>query len=493
MKFDYDVFISYGSPEGNDNNTVNQWAVKFSQYLAILLNRLNNRELTFMIHDDLRARKQLLGTESPAVLTKTAIFVTLISPEVVDSESYQKELQEIYNAAYEGTNGSTRHVNRIFKVLTAPISAEQQPECLINEIGYDFYEINRYSKKSRTFEIIDGELPEEKLWFKLVDLVYDIQNSLELLINEEVQEVTRKKYIYLAETTFDQADNRDEIRRELQYLGYHILPLVNLPNDGEKIESLVRNYLDRSILSIHLMGAFYGEMLKKSKYSLIDLQNKIVREHVENSQAGQKRIIWIPSDLKITDQRQSLYLNRLKRDESKENTEIIEAPIEVFKTVLRDKLDETEKPGKIKSGNRKVYLVYEHQYKSELLRISEMLTENHIDILETDFASMETGLITTHKQHLVDADAVLIFQGNSNRLWLNSKVQDLVKAPGFGKEKPFLSIGIITHDKIDDNVARFLKDTRMIQSDKLDETFSRNFINQIIQEQDVRKSLTGNI
>jgi len=486
MNFDYDVFISYGSSEGADNDIVNQWAVRFCEYLAILLNRLNKRELTFMVHDDLRARKQLLGTESPVVLTKTAIFVTLISPEFVSSESYQNELKEIYNAVYQGTDDSTRNVNRIFKVLTAPVVGEQQPEFLMNEIGYDFYEINRYSKKSRTFEIIEGEQPEEKLWFKLVDLVYDIQNSLELLVDREIQEAERKKYIYLAETSFDQSENRDEIRRELQYLGYHILPLINLPNDGEKVESLVKNYLNRSTLSVHLMGAFYGDLLKKSKHSLIDLQNKIVREYVENSDTGQKRIIWIPSDLKITDQRQSLYLNRLKRDESKESTEIIEAPIEVFKTVLRNKLEEMEKPGKMKSENKKVYLVYENQYKSELLRVYEMLAESNIDILESDLENLETGLITTHKQNLVDADAVLIYQGNSNKLWLNSKVQDLVKAPGFGKEKPFSSIGIITRDKIDDSITRFLQDARIIKSDKLDEAFNKSFVNQIIQEQNVR-------
>jgi hypothetical protein len=486
MNFDYDVFISYGSPEGVEDDTVNQWAVKFCEYLAILLNRINNKELTFMLHDDLRGRKQLLGTESPSVLTKTAIFVTLISPEFTGSASYQNELQEIYRAVYKETDDSTRNVNRIFKVLTAPIADEQQPDCLINEIGYDFYEINRYSKKSRTFEIMEGEYPEEKFWFKLVDLVYDIQNSLELLVDSDVQYVEKKKYVYLAETSFDQSENRDEIRRELQYLGYHILPLINLPNDGEKIESLVKNYLNRSILSVHLMGAFYGDLIKKSKHSLIDLQNKIVREYVENSDTGRKRIIWIPSDLKITDQRQSLYLNRLKRDESKENTEIIEAPIEVFKTVLRNKLQELEQPGKIKSRSKKVYVVCESQHRSELTGICEMLKERNIEILESNPENQKTGLITTHKQNLVNADAVLIYQGNSHNLWLNSKVQDLVKAPGFGKDKPFLGIGIITGEQIDEGVTRFLQDARIIKSDKLDEAFNKSFVNQIIQEQNAR-------
>jgi hypothetical protein len=259
-----------------------------------------------------------------------------------------------------------------------------------------------------------------------------------------------------------------------------------LPNDGEKIESLVKNYLNRSILSVHLMGAFYGDLIKKSKHSLIDLQNKIVREYVENSDTGRKRIIWIPSDLKITDQRQSLYLNRLKRDESKENTEIIEAPIEVFKTVLRNKLQELEQPGKIKSGSKKVYVVCESQHRSELTGICEMLKERNIEILESNPENQKTGLITTHKQNLVNADAVLIYQGNSHNLWLNSKVQDLVKAPGFGKDKPFLGIGIITGEQIDEGVTRFLQDARIIKSDKLDEAFNKSFVNQIIQEQNAR-------
>lgn len=486
MNFDYDVFISYGSPEGVENETVNQWALRFCDFLAILLKRLNNKELTFMLHDDLRARKQLLGTDRTDILAKTAVFVTLISPEYTGSEAYQNELQEVHNAAYKETNGSTRNVNRIFKVLTAPIPDDQQPESLMNEIEYDFYEINRYSKKSRTFEVTEGDQPEEKFWFKLVDLVYDIQNSLEMLAEKDAQQVEKKKYVYLAETSFDQSENRDEIRRELQYLGYNILPLVSLPNDGEKIESLVKQYLDRSVVSIHLMGAFYGDMIKKSKHSLIDLQNKIVREYVENSDSGKKRIIWIPSDLKITDQRQSLYLNRLKRDESKENTEIVEAPIEVFKTVLMSNLQEIEKPGRKTNGNRKVYLIYENQFKPELEGIYRMLSENNIDILEQRFETQETGLITAHKQNLIEADAVLIYHGNNNKLWLNSKVQDLVKAPGFGKEKPFLSVGVITRDSIDDNISRFLQGVQIIKSDTLNEAFSRSFVNQLMSEQNVR-------
>lgn len=486
MNFDYDIFISYGSSETSENDTTNQWAAKFCECLAIILNRLSNRNLTFLLHDDLRSRKQLLGTESPVVLTKTAVFVTILSPEFTGSESYQKELMEVFNAVYQGTDETSRNVNRIFKVLTLPIGEDQQPECLVNEIAYDFYEINRFSKKPKAYDILNEDQPEEKFWFKLIDLAYDIYNSLELLVGRNNQVSGNKKYVYLAETSFDQSESRDEIRRELQHLGYNILPLIKLPNDNEQIEALVTKYLNRSVLSIHLMGAFYGDFIKNSKHSLIDIQNINARIAIENTNNSLKRIIWIPSDLKTTDQRQSLYLNRLKRDESSAGTEIVEAPIEVFKTILKNRLQELEKPAVLESFNKKVYMIFENGNKDELLKMYNLLQENGIDIIEPVLSNQEVGIITNHKQKLVDADAVLIYQGKSNKYWLNSKVQDLVKAPGYGKEKPYDAIGLITTDNIEDSVIKFLHETVVYKSNSVDDAFCLDFVNQIKQKENGR-------
>ncbi len=482
MNFEYDVFISYGSAEGSENDTNDQWAARFCEYLSIILERISNRKLTFLLHDDLRSRKQFLGTESPVVLTKTAVFVALISPEFANSVSYQNELQEVYNAVYQGIDESTRSVNRIFKVLTLPISDEQQPDCLINEIAYDFYEINRFNKKSRTYDLLNEAQPEDNFWFKLVDLAYDIYNTLNLLAGKDNQTPANDKFVYLAETSFDQSESRDEIRRELQHLGFNILPLIKLANDSEQLEPLMKNYLERSVLSIHIMGAFYGDFIKNLKHSLIDIQNILVKTYIEKSNKEFKRIIWIPSDLKTTDQRQSLYLNRLKRDESSAGTEIIEAPIEVFKTILKNKLIEIEKPSRQKSFNRKVYIIHENGDDNNLNIIYNILNDSNIDIIKSDFKDQDTGIITIHKQNLVDADAILIYQGKSNKEWLYSKIQDVIKAPGYGKEKPYKTIGMITKEKIDDNMVKFLHNVIIHKSDSLDEVFCSDFVNNIKQE-----------
>ena len=482
MNFDYDIFISYGSLENAENDFISKWASKFCEYLSILLNRIGNRELTFLLHDDLRARKQLLGTESPVVLTKTAVFVTLLSPEFTNTESYQKELLEVYNAVYQGTNEIKRNVNRIFKVLLQPITQDHQPECLINEIGYEFFEINRFSRKSRTFEFENENPPEEKFWFKLVDLAYDIYSSLKLMSGDGNQDSSDLKYVYLAETSFDQTESRDEIRRELQHLGYNILPLIKLPDDNEQLESLVKNYLNRSIISIHLMGAYYGEFIKNSKHSLIDLQNLLAKSNIETTQKELKRMIWIPSDMKISDQRQSLYLNRLKRDESTHGTEIIEAPIEVFKSVLKNRLAELEKPSLKTTTKKKIYVIFENGNRDDLKSFYALLSENNIEIIEQNLSNQDAGIITTHKQNLVNADAILIYQGNSSKYWLYSKIQDLIKAPGFGKVNTYNTIGLISREIIEDSIMKFLHNVHIHKSEALDDAFCKSFVNYVKQE-----------
>ncbi|MFO7659036.1 MAG: hypothetical protein R6W78_18400 [Bacteroidales bacterium] len=486
MNYEYDIFISYGSSNNNDGDELTQWAARFCEYLSVILKRITKHDLTFLLHDDLRARKQLLGTESPVVLTNTAVFVTLLSPFHADSESYQHELKEVYNAVYQNTNNTSRSINRIFKVMTLPMDDNLQPDCLVNEIGYDFYETNRYSKKSKTLDIPEEDQTGEKFWSKLIDLAYDITGSLELLSGKGNQVKETKKYVYLAETSFDHAESREEIKRELQHLGYNILPLIKLPDDKEQLEALTGNYLDRSVLSIHLMGAFYGDFVKNAKNSKIDLQNIIARSKILAPDSNLKRLIWIPSDLKTTDQRQSLYLNRLKRDESSAGTEIVEAPIEVFKTVLKTKLDEIEKPVRETSHNSKVYVIFENGGKDELSGLYETLTQNSIDIIEPELSYQQTGIVTLHKQNLVMADAVLIYKGKSSNIWFNTKVQDLVKAPGFGKDKPYDVIGLITDSIIDENVLKFIQDTAIQKSEMLDEAFCTSFLNHLKQKQDDR-------
>ena len=69
--------------------------------------------------------------------------------------------------------------HRIFKVLTQPVAQEEQPDCLKEELSYNFFEINRYNKKAITYDLNGKNGPDDKFWSKLVDLAYDIADTLD--------------------------------------------------------------------------------------------------------------------------------------------------------------------------------------------------------------------------------------------------------------------------------------------------------------------------
>jgi hypothetical protein len=486
MNLEYDIFISYGAePSPGEQNTAT-WAQQFCQYLYIVLQRLFNEKPTLLLHDDLRTRQKLMNEDSGDILSKTGVFVIIIRPEDIGSENYLKELQKIYEIAFNGTDGNVKR-NRIFKVVTMPLKEEEEPELLKSELRYNFYEINRYNKKPVTYALMNGSLPEDKFWSRLVDLAYDIYNSLHELKNQPVSTSVsgNGSCIFLAETSFDQQENRDILKRELRHLGYKVLPLLPLSNDGEPVRMAIEDCLQQSVLAIHMMGAFYGDFLKNSKYSLIDFQARVVKEYIESKEKRRKphQIIWVPSDLKTTDQRQSLYLKRIKRDETQEKTEIVEAPLEVFKTIIHNKLREiTHTSEFVPHTGHILYILYEEPEKQKIQEYISLIQNRGFSVINNMNTEKEYYSITDHLNTLKKVDAVLIYKGNSTMEWLNSKIRDLVKIPGYGKEKPFKAIGIFSPQKTTDKSLLFLRNVTVIWNEEINTAAIHHFLDQIIKK-----------
>jgi len=486
MNFEYDIFVSYGPSMKEEDEGISKWTAKFCEYLAIMISRLTDQKPTILLHEDLRTRKELLGNNKSNIFLKSAVFVTIIAPEYIESKEYIRELEEIYKIIYANSGNALGNTNRFFKVLTHPIKEGSQTDFLMNEISYDFYEINRYNKKAKTYSTDEEDETFSKFWSILVDLAYDIYNSLHSLAYKDEEDISKsreKKFIYLAETTADQKDNRDILRRELQYQGYGVLPFIQLPDDGDKLPGIIESYLDKSILSVHLMGAYYGDYVKNSKYSLIDFQNHAVKSYIDKSDKAARlmRMIWIPNDLKASDQRQSLYLKRLKRDEAQEKTEIIEAPLEVFKSILNDKLEEISKPPVITEtkARKKIYMVYENDEREHVIKMIKNIDEKDFSVLDIANDASKKNLVSRHINNLIEADAVIIYNGNSGKEWLDSKIRDLIKTPGYGKVNHFLAIGIISDQMPDKDITNYLSDYDIIMDKEISSAFLKRFLETI--------------
>ncbi len=447
MNFDYDIFICYAGAGKNSTLDNPDWPANFSRYLEIVLQRLLKRKPVMVLHDDLRARENDLGDNTAQFLEQTAIFITILSPGNVNDEQYLIELEKIEKAVSKHT-GDTEIRHRILKVLTGYVSTEQQPLFLRDKPGYNFFEINRFNKKSKTYPA-DEQESGERFWSKIVDLAYDIHDQLKGPGNNNSHEKTEtsKGTVFLAGTSHDQEENRDIIRRELLQSGFKIVPSFELPDDTDKLNELIRSYLDNAVLSVHIMGAYYGSPLPKSQYSLIDMQNRIVKEYIEENSTPVERIIWIPNDLKTSEQRQSLFLNRMKRDDTREQTEIIEAPLEVLKSIIHKKLKDRENGTGKKNKHTSVYMIYEE--KTDYIdRLIAWLGSNNLDVITSDNNESETKVVTRHRENIVHSDAVLICKENSETNWFDSKFRDLIKSPGYGKNDSFMAIGLISGSEI---------------------------------------------
>ena len=485
MTFENDIFIGYASASGNENQVITEWTKKFCEYLTVVMNRLYETKPVILLHDDLRVRQTVLGENIRDVFAKTAVFVTILSPEYAKSPAYLKDLAELQKTASTGSPNGNKP--RIFKVLTMPVQQDEKFDCLKNELNYNFYEINRYNKKAFTYELNGKDGPQVKFWSKLVDLAYDIAEILKQLSgNQQAQEpVLEIPAVYLAETSFDQSENRDMLKRELQHLGFRVLPMSSVPEDAELAKASIDQILPDVVMSVHLLGAWYGDFIKNSKYSFIDFQIKTVKEYLTAKETRHKpyQVIWIPNDIKPTDQRQALYLKRLKRDEAQHMTEIIETPFEVFKTILNKRLNELTCPEvKPVAEKNRLYVIYEKSSADTMLAYTDRLKAKGFDILESNENGGDYIPLSRHIYNLLTADAVLIYKGNSTMEWLNSKIRDLVKAPGYGKSKPFRAVEIISLQKTADKSLLFLKNVPVNWDEEINHEVINHFIEHLAKK-----------
>ena len=66
--------------------------------------------------------------------------------------------------------------------------------------------------------------------------------------------------------------------------------------------------------------------------------------------------------------------------------------------------------------------------------------------------------------------------------WLNSKIRDLVKAPGYGKSKPFRAIEIISKQKTADKSLLFLNNVPVIWDDEINTEVITHFLDHLAKK-----------
>lgn len=444
MAFEIDVLILFADRD----NQPSGWVDAFRKYFSTVLSYLAGQSHNIVL------KGEFDSLTSPR-LDNAAVAISILSPDFVKSPNCRDHVQKFDLATRE----TASQVTRLFKTYKSPVAASDQPLELRDLFGYDMFNLDIDGGEVTTFTDYFSEEAERQYWMEMVDLCHDVHNTLLYLKKgkslKDVRNLFGNKPVYLAQTGYDLTVQRNIIHRELQRLGYTVLPDRALPGELREFERIVKSDLERSGASIHLIGADTGLIPVGSEKTAQELQNQLAMERGQVARERNEefpRFIWITSQLAQAGERQKKFIEGLRRDieSSSEGAEIIQSQLEDFKGIIREELKDTfEKHSHEESVTDSVYIIYDKADQPAAKDIIDQIGQAGLKVLQPDFERDVLSLRQQHIDSLRKLDAAIIYQGSMNDQWVRMKVLDLMKAPGFGRKKPVRAKAIISsHDAL---------------------------------------------
>lgn len=453
--FDYDVFISYSHiddqplAEGRKG-----WITILHEALHKRLAQLRG-ETPKIWRDKKLSGNDCFDKEIIDQLVRTAALVSVLSPRYLKSDWCCRELQAFLQAADRCGNVNVGNKSRIFKVVKTPIEAEQEPPLARRLLGYLFYKEDSETGRWREFDRAFGQELEPEFWRLVDDLAQDISKLLESIRSGKeigaASAAPNGAIVYLAETTSDLTEERNQVRRELEAHGHIVLPDQPLPITGMDLENVINGYLQRACLSIHLVGAFYGVIPEAHDRSLFEIQNSLA---TQLSQAHHlTRLIWMPSDLKTRDERQEAFVEALNNDPKLNLWDsVLQTDLEELKAVIHDKLSAVAKVSRESkpSGDKltRLYLIFDQRDEDAVAPLDEFLYEQGFEVKKPLFFGDECKIQQDHERKLRLADAVLIYYGSADEAWLDKILMELATIRAHLKASAIYLAGPETKTKV---------------------------------------------
>lgn len=453
MNFNKEIHL-YFSEQDNEpiEGASKGWVSNFHKFLSTLLSQISRDTTEIKLVSE--STIESISTEGTAVVIAICTEALAASSQLTNAlNDYAKKLKENNLLVSEG-------VARIFKVHKSPFNEDIALPDLEDVISYDFYMIDPLTGDAQEFKRFFGSDAERSYWMKLVDMAYDIHQISKDTVNRSSstpeEDVPREKTVYLASTGVDMVIQRDIIKRELIRHGYKVLPQHTLPKEVGQLEHQVSEDLHKCRLSIHLIGEDYGYKPKGSEISVVDIQNRIASNHTYemvdyNNTAKEKkpfsRLIWVSPDLKNVTERQKIFIEDLKSDAAAlEEAEVLQIPLQELKSIIREELvtggrfhrEHREIEGyeqDSSSSSKVIYLIQDKGDTKDTASLRKFLEDSGYKVVAPSYTGDLIDIRYIHQENLRRCDGSIIYFGKAKEAWIKTKLQDLLKAPGFGREK----------------------------------------------------------
>jgi hypothetical protein len=379
-------------------------------------------------------------------LVKT--MVSVVSPPFLKAEGCRREVAAFHQHAANQGGLWYGDKARLLKVVKTPVEMRDMPaplsEIFARLADFNFFELDAATGRVREFDESFGPVAKQRFFERIYDLAQEL-----CLVLKACQSGPQApgaapstgRIVFLAETTADLRADRDSLRRELLEMGHRVLPEGSLPLDRDELEAAVRKYLAQCQIAVHLVGSRYGLIPEGAQESMVELQNRWAGAHAHACDL--RRLIWIPPSQTPREERQERFIHSLRVDpEFQVGAEVIEGPLSSLKQLALERLKPAEPlrlvaPSDAADHPPHVYLLYDRVDEAVAAELQDWLFEQGMEVSIPDHGALEEEAGRFHRETLCACDAVVVYFGEVRRSWVETKLRDLLKAPGFGRTTPF--------------------------------------------------------
>lgn len=444
-----DIFISYAHLDNETPDKSHEgWISWFHRCLEFRVAQLYGARPKIWRDPKLQGN-DVFDKEIVGQFDKVAFFVAVLSPRYLKSKWCIREV-DTFSKAAEATGGlQVDNKSRIFKVVKTPTSYKEHPTILQRLLGYDFFKYDPETGDPMEFDKIQNPNLEPDFWRRLNDLALDITRLMKdfengLHANDNAVSVP-KKYVYLADTSFDLKEEHTVIKKELESINCLVYPNQQLPLVAPEYQNNVKEILKKCEYSIHMVGKHRGIIPDGTNQSVTEIQNEIAAEASETSDL--KRIIWLPPNLKPANEEQEQFIRLIQTDKKVlAGADLLERPLEDLRIEILNKLapkkEEPKPEQKPKDGEnaiKQIYLICDKRDLEAIQPIDDELYNRGYEVILPIFEGDAQQVRTDHEETLRTCDAVLIYYGSPNEIWLRAKLREMTKIMGLGRKKKFLA------------------------------------------------------
>jgi len=336
-EYDYDVHISYRYNDNNYDGWVTEFVEKLNQELSATL----KDKLTIFFDKNPEDKRVGFENEDGSITPKinSLIFIPIISLTYCDVSSpvwknefrvFQEEIKnDIFGPTIKLINGNT--ASRVIPVKIHDIDTEDI-KLLESELSGGLRSIDfiyREQGINRPLHPTDDDKhdnPQRPMYRnqinKLANAIKEIISGIKL--NQKVSPAETTSYqptarqivpnvistslssaikvqvidrqrpnIYLAWTSNDLKENREEMAIILQKAGFNVLPSVDCPAEDETFKERVAEEMKKCVCSLHMLSGEFGrrfeldEEISFPQYQFLEAKNKI-----DASEKGFNVFVW---------------------------------------------------------------------------------------------------------------------------------------------------------------------------------------------------------